>query len=204
MALEMKCICPQADFRNMVSNEYSSFTLAEAAAVASGYAPCCTHGRTNQAFRRHCADPCDEMDLWEQTLGRAMAGGELKSVPNCLKPTERLIPRSDLESWMEEHNREEASEDDERNNSDPLLTQRAKAIAQVITERGRNPKAITIPEKNLLREEVEKQFHKLEFTKSTFDKAWIEGGRLGLFTIKDKRKYTKALRHPEKVPPKKS
>ena len=100
MAFEMKRICPDEDFSNMVSTEYSFFTLAEAAAVASGYSPCCTRWRTDKEFRYHCANPCEVMDLWEQQLRRALAGGELASVSNRLTPGERLIPRDSLETWL--------------------------------------------------------------------------------------------------------
>lgn len=204
MALEMKCICPNADLRNMVSSEYPSFTLAEAAAVVSGYSPCCTHWRTNKEFRYHCTDPCDVMNLWEQALRRALAGGELKSVRNRLVPTERLILRSDLEAWMEQHRREEALDENEENNPDSLQTQRAQAIVKAIKDKRWKSNSITVPEKTLLRKEVKDQFPKLYFTKSTFDKAWVEGGHLGLFMIKDREKYAKTQRPPREDRPKKS
>ena len=189
MALEMKCICPDADFSNMVSSEYPHFTLAEAAAVASGYSPCCTRWRTNNEFSNHYADPCEAMDLWEQQLRRAVAGGELKSVHNRLAPTERLIPREALESWMEEHKREEVFEE-KKKKKEPLLAQRVKAIEEAITAQSFDPQAITLKQKAFLKRKItNKKNTDPKCTEDSFAKAWIEGGRAGKWAIKDKKKF---------------
>jgi hypothetical protein len=184
----MKCICPYQDSSNEIASNYPFFKLEEAAAVASGYSPCCAYWRKNKEFRYHSQDACDEMDRWEQVLRRAVAGGELASKANRLEPTERLIPRSDLQSWLKEHKREYVFEENERNNA-PIVTQRVKAIEEEIKAQSFNPNAITTEQKTFLRKTVKRKYDALTFSDATFAKAWIEGGRLGLWAIKNKKKF---------------
>jgi hypothetical protein len=187
----MKCICPYQDSSNKIASNYTAFTLEEAAAVASGYSPCCTHWRKNKEFRYHTKDLCDVMDLWEQELHREVASGRLVSIANHLEQTKRLIPRQALELWLAELERNEASGEDVSNNPDSLVTQRAKAIAEVIKALGYDPKAITIQQKTSLRKTAREQYPTLYFTPSTFDKAWVEGGRLELWAIIGKKRFTR-------------
>ena len=116
----MKCLCPYEDLTNEIASKYSFFTLKEAAAVASGYSPCCSYWRNDAIVRKTYADPCMEMDLWEQALRRAMEGGGLESVANCLDPAERLISRQALELWLEAQKGGEVSGNDKGNKEGPI------------------------------------------------------------------------------------
>jgi hypothetical protein len=120
-----------------------------------------------------------------------VAGGELASKANRLEPTERLISRQALQLWLAEREPNEASGEVDSNNLDSLVTQRAKAIAEMIKTLRYDPKAITIKQKTSLRKKAREQYSTLYFTPSTFDKAWVEGGRLGLWAIKDKKRFTR-------------
>ena len=191
MALKMKCICPYQDSSNEIASNYPFFKLEEAAAVASGYSPCCTHWRKNKEFRDRTKDLCDEMDHWQQVLHREVASGRLESIENRLQPTKRLIPRQALELWLAEREPNEASGEGDSNNPDSQVTQRAKAIAEMIKDLRYDPKAITIKQKTSLRKKAREHYPTLYFTPSTFAKAWVEGGRLKLFAIKDKKRFTR-------------
>jgi hypothetical protein len=199
MALKMKCICPYQDFRNENASNYPFFTLDEAAAVASGYSPCCTHWRNNKEFRDRTKDLCDEMDHWQQVLHREVASGRLESIDNHLEPKKRLIQRQALELWLAEREPNEASGEGGSNNPDSQVTQRAKAIAEMIKALRYDPKAITIKQKTSLRKIAREHSPTLYFTPTTFDKAWVEGGRLGLWAIKNKKKYLPRGEPPQKT-----
>lgn len=195
MALKMKCICkPYEEDSQEIASNYRFLTLEETVAIASGFSSCCAYRLHSKEFRIANPDVGYTIDLWEQELHREVAGGGLPSVADCLKPTERLIPRRAFEVWLAERESTKASRDDEENNSDSLKIRRARVIAEMIMDREYDPKAITIKQKTDLREVVRNKHPTLSFTKATFDKAWVEGGKLGLFEIKNKKNFDKARR----------
>lgn len=191
MAFEMKCVCPDEDLHSLVAREYPFFTLAEAAAVASGYSPCCAYSRENAELRYCGGDKIEyafeDMDLWERALRRAVGGGELASVRNRLEPTERLIPRNALESWIDQRRQEGVFEETEKN-SESILIQRVKAIEKAIKAQSYAPQAITLQQKAFLKKKMLKNAVP-SFTDCTFAKAWIEGGRLKKWAIENKNKF---------------
>ena len=203
MALEMKCICkPYEEDSQEIASNYRFLTLEETVAIASGFSSCCAYTLHSTEFSIANPDVSYTIELWTQELHREVAGGGLPSVVDCLEPTKRLIPRRALELWLAERESIDVSGDDEANKSDSQKIRRAKAIAEMIKTQGYDQKAITIQQKTDLRELVRKQHPTLSFGKATFDKAWVEGGKLGLFEIKDKSKYDKARRAKKADSPK--
>lgn len=186
-----KCLCPFEGPDTEITKQYPFLTVAEAAAVASGYSPCCTYWRNSKDFINIYQNQIEEMDLWEQELYREVACGKLQSIRDRLDPKRRLIPRRALDEWLANHKRNKSAEEPVSDSAETLLARRANAIVIVIAEQRYDAQSMTTSQKKALRKGVAKHFPDLCFTKSTFDKAWVEGGRLGLFAIKDKQKYMK-------------
>jgi len=194
--MALKCICPHEDDHNEIVNAAEWLTLDQAAAVATGYRPCCASWVKRKEFIHAHPNEAYEVSLFRHELQQEVASGEFESKANRLNRTERLINRQVLERWLAKRMTGFLPDDEELPTED-LGTRRARAIFDAIQEQKWNPKSISIEQKTLLRKLVAKKHRDLYFTPATFDKAWVEGGRLKLFAIKDKAHYTKVQR-PQK------
>ena len=94
------CICPHADSSNEIVNNAKYLTLDQAAAVASGYFPCCGYWAKSKEFIHANPNMANEISLWHQQLQQEVASGELRSKVDRLNRTERLIDREVLKKRL--------------------------------------------------------------------------------------------------------
>ena len=204
MNLENKCICPYEDDGNTIANEADYLTLDQAAAVAAGYQPCCAFAVKSREFIHCNPDKAEEVNLFLQKLSQEVACGNLKSKRSRLNRAEHLLDRNELEKWLIDWKMRRGLINEVSTSKEQLVLQRARAIRELIKTRGWNSKKITVLQKKTLRLELENRHDGLDFTKSTFAKAWTRGGKLDWWSIEDKQKFTKHQRHSQKGQLKKS
>lgn len=189
----LKCVCPNEDDRNEITNRRRLLTIDQAAAVASGYQPCCAEWVQSDHFVRSKPDRAEVVSLFSQELMQAIACRELKSVPNPLKRRERLVDRQLLTRWLADRKLREDLIAGVEETEEPLVMRRAQAIRDLIKAHGLNHTNITNKQKKGLFLDLKDKSHDLSFTEDTFQKAWLMGNKKGWWSIKNKKHFTKHL-----------